>query len=143
MLSPSRRGAFLLSAAGVLSFTGVSAILNLLVPYLFSGDVHTVVAEPERLREPANLIALVVVFAAALTALIAIGAYWLHRFFGPPYFGPRGAIRWILFGSLFALLVKIPDWILPDGWWLVKNILLFLSVFAAFFAARGLVPTKK
>lgn len=143
MLNPNRRGAFFLSAAGVLSFTGVSAILNLLVPYLVSGDIHTVVAEPDRLGEPANLIALVVVFVAALAALIAIGAYWLHRFFGPAYFGPRGAVRWVLFGSIFALLVKIPDWILPDGWWLVKNILLFLSVFAAFFTARGLVPIKK
>lgn len=143
MLSRTPRGALLLSAAGVLTFTAVSAILNLLIPFWLTGDIHAIVEDPGRLNDPGSLLALGIIFLAALAALIALGAYWLYRYFGPAYYGSRGAVRWALFGGIFAVLVKLPDWFLPQSWWLLNSILLFLSVFAAFFTARWLVPIQK
>jgi hypothetical protein len=137
------RKAFLHSATGVIAFTLVSAILNLLIPYLLTGDIHAVVGSPERLSQPGDLLALAVILLAALAALIAIGAYWLYRFFGERYFDRLAPLRWALFGALFALLIQIPNWILPDGWWLLTNLLQLAAVFLAFFAARTIVPLDR
>jgi hypothetical protein len=72
-----------------------------------------------------------------------LGAYWLYRFFSPAYYGPRGAARWALFGALLAVLLKLPDWLLPESWRLVKFVIWILSAFVAFFIARRLLPLKR
>lgn len=143
MLNKSRKSAVILSAAGVLSFTLVSAVLNLLLPYLLTGDVRTIVEHPERLSNPADLIALVLITLVALLALIASAAYWLYRYFGEAYYGGRGAARWAVFGALLALLIKLPDWLLPANLWLVKDLFWVISPFLAFFAARLLFPLRR
>lgn len=137
------RRAILLSAVTVLAFALVSAILNLLIPYLLTGDIHAVVGSPERLSRPADLLTLAAILLVVLAAMIAIGAYWLRRFFGERYFDRLAPLRWALFGALFSLFIKIPDWVLPDAPWLLKNILQFVTVFLAFFAARTLVPLDR
>jgi hypothetical protein len=142
VLNKSVRGAVLLSAIGVLAFALTSAALNLLLPYLLTGDVHVVIAQPERLQQPGQLLALAGILGFFLFVLVALMAFWLYRFFGQAYYGPRGAIRWALFGVLLALLLKLPDWLVPEGLRLVRDILWIVSPFIAFFIARWLVPLK-
>jgi hypothetical protein len=67
----------------------------------------------------------------------------LYRFFGERYYGHRGALRWALFGGFFALLLRLPDWLLPDSMGLLGDILGFLGLFVAFFLARRLVPLER
>lgn len=142
-MNKTPRNALLLSAAAVLSFAAVSAAVNILLPYLLTGDVRTVIADPERLGQPGQALALIAVIGVFLLILIALGAYWLYRFFGEAYYGWRGAARWALFGALLALIIKLPDWVLPARLWLVKDVIWVLSAFIAFFIARGLIPLKR
>jgi hypothetical protein len=142
VLKKSWRSAFLMSAAAVLSFTAVSAAVNILLPYLLTRDAQVIVNDPKRLSDPGDLLALALILLAALMFLVTLGAYWLYRFFGPAYFGLRGLVRWALFGALLALLLKLPDWLPPESWWLVKSVIWVLSAFIAFFVARWLVPLK-
>jgi hypothetical protein len=139
----SWKGAFLMSAVAALSFTAASAVMNILLPYLLTGDVRVIIENPERLSNPGDVLTLALILLIAFLLLIALGAYWLYRFFGPAYYGPRGAARWALFGALLAVLLKLPDWLLPNDWLLVKYALWILSAFIAFFIARWLVPLKK
>jgi hypothetical protein len=117
--------------------------MNLALPYLLTGDMRTIIADPARLSRLADVLALIAILLIALLALIAIGAYWLYRFFSPAYFGQRGLARWALFGALFALLIKLPDYLLPPTWWLLNDIILFLDVFLAFFIARWIFPLER
>lgn len=143
MLLKSWKGAFLMSAVAVLSFTAASAVMNILLPYLLTGDVRVIIENPERLSNPGDVLTLALILLIAFLFLIALGAYWLYRFFGPAYYGPRGAARWALFGALLAVLLKLPDWLLPNDWLLAKYAIWILSAFIAFFLARWLVPLKK
>ncbi|HSQ25937.1 MAG TPA: hypothetical protein VLM80_02320 [Anaerolineales bacterium] len=131
-----------MSAITVLSFSIVNAAENILVPYLITGNLQMIVANPEELTQPANLIALVSILATLLIIMILIGSYWLYRFFGEKYYGVRGAIRWAVFGSLFAIFIMAPEWILPDHWRIVINLLKFFSVFVAFFISRKMIPLQ-
>lgn len=143
MLLKSWKGAFLMSAVAALSFTAASAVMNILLPYLLTGDVRVIIENPERLSNPGDVLTLALILLIAFLFLIALGAYWLYRFFGPAYYGPRGAARWALFGALLAVLLKLPDWLLPNDWLLAKYAIWILSAFIAFFLARWLVPLKK
>ncbi len=140
MLKKNKKSAVIISAITVLSFAIVNAVENILVPYLITGNIQAVIANPENLAEPANLIALAIILSLLLIVMILIGAYWLHRFFGEKYFGARGASRWALFGVLFAILMMAPEWFLPLDWRLLINLLKFVSVFIAFFISRKLIP---
>lgn len=131
-----------MSAITVLAFSIVNATENILVPYLLTGNLQTIVANPEDLTQPANLIALVAVLAVLLILMILIGSYWIYRFFGEKYYGTRGVVRWAVFGSLFAIFIMAPEWILPDDWRIVINLLKFISVFIAFFISRKIVPLQ-
>ena len=131
-----------MSAITVLSFSIVNATENILVPYLITGNLQAIVANPEELTQSANLIALIAILATLLIIMILIGSYWLYRFFGEKYYGVRGAIRWAVFGSLFAIFIMTPEWILPDQWRIVINLLKFLSVFVAFFISRKIVSLQ-
>ena len=142
-MNKSRKSAFLLSAVAVLSFTVISAVVNILLPYLLTGNLHTVIENPERLSQPVQVLALVGILSLFLLVLIGLGALWLYRFFGEAYFGPRGAARWAVFGMLLALLLKLPDWLSPEGSRLVKYAVWILSPFVAFFVARWLLPLKR
>ncbi len=142
MLRKSLSSAILLSAVGVLAFTLTSALVNMLIPYWISGDFRAAIANPERLRNAGDVAALAALLLGAFLILVALGAYWLYRFFGEDYYGGRGAARWALFGALFALFIKGSAW-LPQGLSLLKNLLWVVSVFAAFFIARRLIPLRR
>ncbi len=142
MLRKSKKSAILLSAITVFFFTLVNAIENILVPYLKTGRIQAIVENPEYLTQPSNLIALISILGALLIIMILLGAYWLYRFFGEKYYGVRGAIRWAIFGSLFAVLIVAPEWVLPNHWRLMINLLKFASVFLAFFISRIIIPFK-
>jgi hypothetical protein len=142
VLSKSLKSAILLSLIGVLSFALTSAVLNLLLPYLLTGDLRLIIAQPERLQQPGELFVLVGILGFFLLLLVALAAFWLYRFFGEAYYGPRGAARWAIFGALLALLLKLPDWLVPEGLGFIRDILWILSAFIAFFVARWLVPLK-
>ncbi len=142
MLQKTKKSAIVMSAITVLSFSIVNAAENILVPYLITGNLQMIVANPEELTQPANLIALVSILATLLIIMILIGSYWLYRFFGEKYYGVRGAIRWAVFGSLFAIFIMAPEWILPDHWRIVINLLKFFSVFVAFFISRKMIPLQ-
>jgi len=136
----NKKNALLLSTLAVLSYSITSAILNMLLPYLLTGDIHTVVAHPENLSQPANLIGLILLTLVVFLVLTAIGAYWLYQFFGDKYFGRGSPIRWALFGFLFALLMKIPDWIFPEIDWILPTVFRIAGLFGAFFLARWIIP---
>lgn len=141
ILEKSKISALLLSISGSLSFVLVSAFLNLLLPYWMSGDVHVMIENPESLSQPGNLLALASILLLAFFLLAGAGAYWLYRFFGPAYFGQRGALRWALFGVFLALLLQIPIWMLPEQA-ILRGILQAAGVFVAFFLARWIVPLQ-
>jgi uncharacterized BrkB/YihY/UPF0761 family membrane protein len=143
MLAKSKRSALVLSAITVLVFGFVSALVNILIPYLLSSDPHTIVARPESLDEPSEFTTLIVFMVVLLLILIAIGAFWLYRFFGERYYGLRGALRWALFGAIFAVCLKAPDWFLADSLRTLRDVLRILSILLAFFLARWIVPLEK
>lgn len=141
-LSKSRSSALILSFLTALVFSAVSATLNMFIPYWTTGDIHTIIAQPEYLSKPAQVGILIGVMLVVFLMLVSIGAFWLYRFFGEAYFGVRAAWRWMLFGLFFALISQISIWLFPDndiiGWlWPLA------SVFGAFFAARWMIPIKK
>jgi hypothetical protein len=142
-VSKSRKSAIQLSAAAVLSFAVTSAVVNILLPYLLTGDVQAIIERPDRLSQPGQVLALVGILNIFILILIGLGAFWLYRFFGEGYYGPHGAARWALFGALLALLLKLPDWLLPESLWLLRDAIWILSPFIAFFIARWLVPIKQ
>lgn len=141
-LNKSKSSAVILSTLVVLVVVITSAVLNMLIPYWITGDIHTVIAKPENLSDPVQAGALIGVLALIYLLMVGIGAYWLHRFFGEAYFGVRGAWRWMLFGLFFALLSQVAIWQFPDNavmdwaWPMV-------SAIGAFFLARWAIPLKK
>jgi hypothetical protein len=139
----SRKSALLLSAAAVLAFTVTSALLNILLPYLLTGDARTVIQNPERLTQPSQLIALAAILALFLLLMTGLGAFWLYRFFGEAYYGPHGAARWAIFGALLAVFLKLPDWLFAGSLRWVEYAVWIISPFLAFFAARWLLPLGK
>ena len=142
MLAKSKTNAFVLSAIAVLSFGATGVVVNILIPYLLSGDLRIVIERPENLRTPGDVAVMVGLVVLLLLMLAAIGAIWLYRFFGERYYGVRGALRWSLFGIIFALLLRLPDWLLPDSLHLLGSFLGILGLFVAFFLARWLVPLR-
>jgi hypothetical protein len=143
MATRSKQGALAMSLAATLPFTLTSALLNLLVPYLVSGDIHSVVANPENLDQPAEWLLLAVVLAALLAALTACAAYWIYKYFGEAYYGRRSAWRWALFGVFLAALIKLPDWLLPGSVAILRYAWFALCPFLAFFLSRWLIPVRK
>jgi hypothetical protein len=142
-VNKSRKSAFLLSAAAVFSFAATSAVVNILLSYLLTGDVRAVIENPERLSQPGQLLLLAGILSLFLLILVGLGTFWLYRFFGEAYYGPLGAARWALFGALLALLLKLPDWLFSEGFRLVNYAIWIVSPFVAFFVARWLVPLKR
>ena len=142
-MTKSTKSALLLSAAAVFSFAATSAVLNILLPYLLTGDVHTIIGNPERLSQPGQGLVLTGMLSLFLPLLIGLGAFWLYRFFGEAYYGSRSAARWSVFGMLLALLLKLPNWLSADGLRLVKYAVWIASPFIAFFLARWLLPLKR
>ena len=141
-LEKSKRSAVILSAATVLAFAMTDAILNLVIPYLGSRDDHTIIANPESLSNPGSVLGLIIFFLMLLAALTSIGAFWFFRFFSPKYFGKRSLQRWALFGFLFAVFLKLPEWVLPENWEILQLLVQFLGLFAAFFLSRWLIPPQ-
>lgn len=135
--------AVVMSAAAVLAFSVVGALVNIGVPYWLSGDLSSIVADPDSFTTPGEIQALVEIVGFLELAMIVLGAIWLYRFFGESYYGGRGLARWALFGALFALLLKLPDWLLPSNWWIASLIWKFACVFPSFFLARKAIPVKR
>ncbi len=142
-LKKDKKNAFFLSALAVLSYSITGAVLNIWLPYLLSGDIHTVVAHPENLSQPANMLGLILLILLGLLSLTAIGAYWLYHFFSEKYFEHGSPARWALFGFLFALIIKTPDWVFPQRWWVLQIALKSLGLLVAFFLARWIVPLRR
>lgn len=139
-LSKSKKSAFILSALVVLSFALTTAVVDILVPFLLSRDITTIVENPENLSKPGSILGLIFFLVFILAILTAIGAFWLYRFFGERHYGRGAALRWAIFGISFALLLQAFDLIFQDRLAILKVILQFLSVFAAYFLARALIP---
>ena len=142
-LAKSKQSALILSTVIVLSFTITTAVVDLLIPYLISGDIQTIVENPESLAQPGSILGLLAFLAIVILVLIAIGAYWLYRFFGERHYGRRSAVRWALFGISFALLVQALDLVFQGRLAILKGITQFLSIFGAYFLARWLIPLGK
>ncbi len=143
MTARSKTGALGMSLAAVLPFTLASALLNILLPYLSTGDIRTIVAHPENLDQPGEWLAFSLLLAILLFALAACAAYWMYKFFGEAYYGRRGAWRWALFGASLALFIKLPDWLLPGNSTVLRYAWFAICLFLAFFLARWLVPLRK
>lgn len=141
-LAKSKSSAVILSALTVISFAILDGVLNILIPYWLTGDIHSIIANPDSLRQPGSLLGLIAFLIIILLLMIAIGAYWLYRFFGSKYFGPRGAFRWVIFGTLFALFLKLPDWLFSTNLWPLKLLFQFVGLFIAFFLARWIIPLQ-
>ena len=141
-LAKSKTSAVLMSALAALSFSLVTAFLSILVPYLASGDIHTILENPESLSQPGSLAALIGIVVILFALLVSVGAAWIYRFFGEAYFGRRGALRWVLFGSLWAALRYVQTWFFPDNP-ILETIWEIVGVLGSFFVARWLVPLPK
>ncbi|MBN1148023.1 MAG: hypothetical protein JXA78_12265 [Anaerolineales bacterium] len=143
MLTKSVKSAIILSAITVISFSMSGAMVNMLIPYLTSGDICVVIESPQDLQSPGDVIALIGLVAGLLLILTGISAFWLYRFFGERYYGARGALRWAVFGAIFALLLWLPDWLFPESLRFLGHQLRFLGVLVAFFVARWLIPVER
>ena len=86
----------------MLTFSPTGAVLNILLPYWLTGDIHTVVANPESLSQPGSLLVLLVPDNYC-GFMVALGAFWLYRFFGEAHFGEHAPLRWALFGVFSRL----------------------------------------
>ncbi|MEW5869770.1 MAG: hypothetical protein AB1894_10885 [Chloroflexota bacterium] len=146
MLAKSKTSALILGTITVLSFAAVIAASYMLIPYLRSGDI-AVIADPQLLSTSASITLVVVLTIFPLALLIAATAFWQYKFFGPAYYGSRGAWRWALFGVVLGLLVQVPDWFSPYLAWLGSDAVNFiwriLSLLIAFFISRKLVPLRQ
>ena len=143
MLEKNKKGAFILSCIIVFSFALTNAVLNILLPYLFTGTVQVIIENPENLSTPADIVSLVILLMVVLGGLIGIGTYWLYKFFGEAYYGQKSMLRWALFGVFFALFTKTPDWLFGESLSLLRNLLQLVGFFAAFFLARWIVPVQR
>lgn len=143
MINKSKKSAVILSSTIVFSFAITSALVNILLPYLLTGNLRVIIENPENLSDASDFLSLGILLIVVMGGLIAIGAYWLYKFFGEAYYGAKGIIRWALFGALFALLIKAPDWFLGDRLPVIRNLIQFLGLFAAFFLARWIVPIQR
>lgn len=139
----SKHSALTLSAITVLSFAFTGTILNILLPYLLSGNIHTVIANPDSLAQPGNLLVLLLLLAIILGLMVALGAFWLYRYFGEAYFGENARLRWMLFGVLFAIFLKLPDWLLPASPVIFRGVLQLAGLFAAYFLMLVVIPLKR
>jgi hypothetical protein len=139
----SKRNALALSAITVLSFTFTGAILNLLLPYWLTGNIHTVIANPESLTQPGSLLVLILFLTLILGIMIALGTFWLYRFFGEAHFGDNAGLRWALFGVSFAIFLKLPDWLLPASSGIILGAMQFIGLFAAYFLSRTVFPLQR
>ena len=141
-LAKSKTSALLMSSTAVLSFALVSAILDILFPFLLGGDIRSILVDPQRQNYSRSYLALAGFVIVLLVILINIGAFWLYRYFGEAYYGKRGAIRWAAFGATFAILFQLPAWILPKLT-AVKILWQVVSPFAAFGITRKLIPLDR
>jgi hypothetical protein len=141
-LSKSWSSAVIMSSITVLSFCLVSAIENMLLPYLLTGDLQKIIAKPEKLNDTASLLALALFLVVVMLILIGIGAFWLYRYFGEAYYGLRGAFRWVLFGIFFAVLLQVPAWLFPKLP-ILKYIWQLLSLFVSFGLSRWFIPITR
>lgn len=142
MLEKSKKSALILSTLLTLSYTITSAFLNLLLPYLLTSDIHTVVENPDTLASPTGTLTLVLIIFILLLLLTLLGAYFMYRYFGEAYFGRRSALRWALTGILAALLFQIPDWLHLEQSFL-KSFWNTASILIAFFLARAILPLER
>lgn len=142
MLRKSKSSAVWMSAICVGSFSLVTGLVSIVIPYLVSGNMQTVIADPTKLSEIEDILVLAGLLLVLLLLLILVGAYWMYRFFGEGYYGSTGAARWALFGAFFAFLMALPDWLMPETWSPIIILLKFLAVFAAFFLARKIIPVR-
>lgn len=143
MLNKSKRSALLLSIIIVLSFTFSSAIVTMLIPYLLSSDIHTIIEHPENLNTSQALFSLAALLLILLLILIAVTSYSLYRFFGEAYYGQRGALRWFLFGISFPIIGRLPGMFFPNPNGSLAGLWQFLSIFLAYALTRKLIPLKK
>ncbi len=143
MLQKSKRSALIFSAVVVLCFTLVTALLRIALPYWRSGDLTTIVSNPEILSQPRLIGGLAIFALSFLLIQILIGWWWLHKFFGDDYFGRRGAIHWALFGVLLAALLALPDLLPGSQWEFVRLLFRYASPFPAFFLARWISGVKR
>ena len=143
MLNKSKRSALLIGALIVVSFMLSMAVMTMLIPYLLSGDIHTVIEKPENLNTPGAVLSLAAVLLALTLLLIAISAYCLYRFFGQAYYGQRGALRWLLFSLGFPLIGWLPGALFPGFRGILSGIWQFSSIFLAYALSRWLIPLRK
>jgi len=143
MLKKNKKSAFILSCITVFSFVLTNAVLNILLPYLFTGTVQAIIENPGNLSTSSEILSLVIVLVVIVAGLIGIGTYWLYKFFGEAYYGQKSMLRWALFGSFFALFLNTPDWLIGERLSLLKNFLQLLGFFAAFFLARWIIPVQR
>ena len=142
-LNKNKKSAIVLSVIIVLSFSLTTAIVDILVPVLFSDSYeYVVVRNTDTAPEPENIFGIAILIFLILIVLITIGAFWLYRFFGESHYGQRSAFRWSLFGIIFALLLQVFDLIFQENLPIIQGILQFLSVFAAYFISRFIIPLE-
>jgi len=138
MQGKSKRNALILSAITVLAFAVTGFILNIMLPYWLNR-----VSNPQNPFQTGGLGVLLLFMVIILAMMIALGAFWLYRFFGEAHFVGNAPLRWALFGVLFAIFLKLPDWLLPAGWGIIRVILQLAGLFVAYFLARWIVPLRR
>lgn len=138
-LEKNKTSAVILSAITVLTFSVTDFALNILIPWIIQKESALVQENTENLMAAFLFVALMLLF------LVAIGAFWLYRFFGDRYYGPRGAAFWALFGTLFAIFLIVPEWGIQDQIRWIRIPLQLAGLFGAFFLARWLarIPRNK
>jgi len=139
-LSKNKINAIIISAITVISFVLTSALVNIFLPNLFNQDRRPLLGEYQAVRNDTQTAEFAALTSVLLLIMVAILAFWLYRFFGEGHFGKRGAVRWALFGVLFALLLKIPNLFFSNRAPFITSAWGILSVFVAYFLGRKLIP---
>jgi hypothetical protein len=140
MLEKSKKSALILSCLIVFSFSLSSAALNILLPYLLTGNINVIIENPQNLSKWTDFLSLTIILLIIIAGLIVIGACWLDKFFGEEYFDNKSVLRWALFGAAFALFIKTPDWLFGENLSTIKFFLRLVGLFVAFFLSRGIFP---
>jgi hypothetical protein len=109
MIRKSKKGAFVMASIAFLS----AAVVFIAVRCLLAGDtvtdVHTVSGTNNAIMDIAVWMGTVLI----IILFLIMASLWIYGL-DDYHFGPQGAVRWVAFGAICALLVQVPSLILPS-----------------------------
>ncbi len=137
MLAKSRRSALIIAGIAFLSYALTDLLISLGIYYRTTGTLPPLQEEIQNIPQFFGTYALLII---ALLIAIGVGGLLINSLFGEAYFGRRGALRWSLFGMIYALISQGYQSFANDWPFLIKTIIELILVVVTYGLALKLVP---